>query len=127
MAKLEEDRMLTAAPGFWNDSVRAASVLREIKTNKFWIDFYQKAKSSVEDCAVLQEFFKAGEGSEQEMDVAYRNAIRELDDLEFRSTLNQPEDEMPAVVTINSGAGGTESQDWAEMLLRMYRMYGEKQ
>ncbi len=119
--------MLTSAPGFWNDSARAASVLREIKTNKFWIDFYQKAKSSVEDCAVLQEFYKGGEGSEQEMDAAYRNAVKELDDLEFRSTLNKPEDEMPAVVTINSGAGGTESQDWAEMLLRMYRMYGEKQ
>src|SRR5687768_12887636 len=82
---------------------------------------------SVEDFAVLFEFWKEGESSEQEVKEAYENALKDIEELEFKSTLNQPEDEMPAVLTINSGAGGTESQDWAEMLLRMYRMYGEKQ
>jgi peptide chain release factor 2 len=76
---------------------------------------------------VLLDFQKEGETTEEEVQVAYAAAVDALDELEFKSTLNEPEDEMPAVLTINSGAGGTESQDWAEMLLRMYRMYGEKQ
>jgi peptide chain release factor 2 len=76
---------------------------------------------------VLFEFWKAGEASEEETRAAYNKALVQLDDVEFKSTLNQPEDELPAVLQINSGAGGTESQDWAMMLLRMYRMYGEKQ
>jgi peptide chain release factor 2 len=83
--------------------------------------------SSVEDFAVLFDFWKEGEGSEEEVKTAYDKAIRQIEEAEFKSTLNEPEDELPAVLQINSGAGGTESQDWAEMLARMYRMYGEKQ
>jgi peptide chain release factor 2 len=76
---------------------------------------------------VLLDFRKSGEATEEETKQAHQNAIRMLDEAEFKSTLNQPEDELPGVLQINSGAGGTESQDWAEMLARMYRMYGEKQ
>ena len=76
---------------------------------------------------MLFEFWKEGEGSEEEVKTAYNKALQSIEDAEFKSTLNQPEDELPAVLQINSGAGGTESQDWAEMLARMYRMYGEKQ
>jgi peptide chain release factor 2 len=75
----------------------------------------------------LFEFWKAGEASEDETKQAYEKALQQIDEAEFKSTLNQPEDELPGVLQINSGAGGTESQDWAEMLARMYRMYGEKQ
>jgi peptide chain release factor 2 len=75
----------------------------------------------------LFDFWKAGEATEEETREAYDKALRHIEEAEFKSTLNQPEDELPAVMQINSGAGGTESQDWAEMLLRMYRMYGEKQ
>jgi peptide chain release factor 2 len=81
----------------------------------------------VEDFAVLFDFWKGGEATEEETREAYDKALRQIEEAEFKSTLNQPEDELPAVMQINSGAGGTESQDWAEMLLRMYRMYGEKQ
>jgi peptide chain release factor 2 len=81
----------------------------------------------VEDFVVLFDFWKAGEASEDETKQAYEKALQQLDEAEFKSTLNQPEDELPGVLQINSGAGGTESQDWAEMLARMYRMYGEKQ
>lgn len=81
----------------------------------------------MEDFAVLFDFWKAGEASEEETREAYNKALQQLDEAEFKSTLNQPEDELPGVLQINSGAGGTESQDWAEMLARMYRMYGEKQ
>lgn len=83
-------------------------------------------ESSVEDFAVLYEFWKAGEASEEEVKEAFIAAIRFIEEAEFKSTLNQAEDELPAVLQINSGAGGTESQDWAEMLARMYRMYGDK-
>jgi peptide chain release factor 2 len=76
---------------------------------------------------VLFEFWKEGEGTEEDVKSAYNKAIQAIEEAEFKSTLNQPEDELPAVMQINSGAGGTESQDWAEMLARMYRMYGEKQ
>ena len=76
---------------------------------------------------MLFEFWKAGEGSESEVKEAYQTALHKIDEAEFKSTLNEPEDELPGVLQINSGAGGTESQDWAEMLMRMYRMYGEKQ
>ena len=81
----------------------------------------------MEDFVVLFDFWKAGEATEEETREAYDKALARIEEVEFKSTLNQPEDELPAVMQINSGAGGTESQDWAEMLLRMYRMYGEKQ
>ncbi|WP_186774372.1 peptide chain release factor 2 [Chitinophaga pinensis] len=127
IAKIENDKQLTLAPGFWDDNARATSILKEIKVNKFWVDLYEAVQTSIEDSAVLLDFQKEGEASEEEVTQAYQSATIALDELEFKSTLNEPEDEMPAVLTINSGAGGTESQDWAEMLLRMYRMYGEKQ
>ncbi|GAA4317994.1 peptide chain release factor 2 [Compostibacter hankyongensis] len=101
--------------------------MKEIKVNRFWVDLYNKVNTAVEDCGVMLDFYKEGEASETEVEEAYQKAQAELEELEFKSTLNQPEDELPALLTINSGAGGTESQDWAEMLLRMYRMYGEKQ
>ena len=81
----------------------------------------------MEDFAVLFEFWKEGEGTEEDVRAAYDLALKKLEEAEFKSTLNQPEDELPGVLQINSGAGGTESQDWAEILARMYRMYGQKQ
>jgi peptide chain release factor 2 len=101
--------------------------LKEIKLNEYWVTLYGQVETAVEDFAVLFEFWKEGEGSEEEVKTAYDKALQSIDEAEFKSTLNQPEDELPAVLQINSGAGGTESQDWAEMLARMYRMYGEKQ
>ncbi|WP_291910367.1 peptide chain release factor 2 [Chitinophaga sp. CB10] len=127
LAKIENDKQLSLAPGFWDDNARATSILKEIKVNKYWVDLYDHVHTAIEDSAVLYDFFREGEATEEEVEQAYQAALAALEDLEFKSTLNQPEDEMPAVLTINSGAGGTESQDWAEMLLRMYRMYGEKQ
>ena len=88
---------------------------------------YESVDTAVEDFVVLFDFWKGGEASEEETREAYERAMSRIEEIEFKSTLNQPEDELPAVMQINSGAGGTESQDWAEMLLRMYRMYGEKQ
>jgi peptide chain release factor 2 len=91
------------------------------------VNLYEQVHADVEDFAVLFEFWKEGEGTEDDVKVAYEKALTSLEEAEFKSTLNQPEDELPAVLQINSGAGGTESQDWAEILARMYRMYGERQ
>lgn len=88
---------------------------------------FYTAETAVEDFAILFDFWKSGDATEEETKEAYEKALKELDDAEFKATLNEPEDELTAIVQINSGAGGTESQDWAEMLARMYRMYGEKQ
>jgi peptide chain release factor 2 len=101
--------------------------MKEIKVNEYWVDLYKQTGSAVEDFAVLFDFWKAGDATEEETKAAYDKALTMLDDAEFKATLNEPEDELPAVLQINSGAGGTESQDWAEILARMYRMYGEKQ
>ncbi len=88
---------------------------------------YEQTESAVEDFAVLFDFWKSGDATEEETREAFTKAAELIEDAEFKATLNQPEDNLPAVLQINSGAGGTESQDWAEMLARMYRMYGEKQ
>ncbi len=125
--KISADKQLSLSPGFWDDNARATSILKETKVDEYWVGLYEEVNTAVEDFAVLFEFWKEGEGTEEEVRTAYDAAIAQIEDAEFKSTLNQPEDELPAVLQINSGAGGTESQDWAQMLARMYRMYGEKQ
>jgi peptide chain release factor 2 len=101
--------------------------MKEIKLNEYWTGMYQHVEACVEDFVVLFEFWKGGDATEEETKIAYDQAMVAIEDAEFKSTLNKPEDELPAILQINPGAGGTESQDWAEMLLRMYTMYGEKQ
>ena len=115
------------SPGFWDDNKRATATMKEIKLNEFWTKLFLDVETSVEDFVVLFEFWKAGDATEEETKLAYDLAITTIEEAEFKSTLNKPEDELPAILQINPGAGGTESQDWAEMLLRMYTMYGEKQ
>ncbi|MBS1669167.1 MAG: peptide chain release factor 2 [Bacteroidetes bacterium] len=124
--KINEDRQLSLSPGFWNDNKRATEILKNIKLNEYWVKLFTQTETDVEDFAVLFDFWKSGDATEEETKEAYQKALQSLDEAEFKSTLNQPEDELPAVLQINSGAGGTESQDWAEMLARMYRMYGQK-
>lgn len=118
---------MSLSPGFWDDNTRATGIMKEIKVNEYWIHLFQNVASSVEDFAVLFEFWKGGDATELETKEAFDKAVLLIEDAEFKSTLNKPEDELPAIMQINPGAGGTESQDWAEMLLRMYSMYGDKQ
>ena len=101
--------------------------MKEIKVNEYWINMFNAVETAVEDFAVIFDFWKMNESTEEETKTAYDAAIEAVEDAEFKSTLNKPEDELVAILQINSGAGGTESQDWAEMLMRMYRMYGDKQ
>ena len=123
---LAGEEQLTHAPDFWNDSKRAERILKQIKEKKTWTDLFKETETSVDDAAVLLEFFKAGEVSENEVDEQYARAMKMVGDLEFQNMLSGEEDNLSAVMNINSGAGGTESQDWAEMLMRMYIRWGER-
>ncbi len=126
LLQIEEKQQLTLDPNFWSDSKQAEVVMKTIKSHKHWVNKFQAVETIVEDVEVLNEFQKEGEATEEEVDTRYEEAIKAVDDLEFRSTLNKPEDELNAILEINAGAGGTESCDWSEMLLRMYIMWGEK-
>src|ERR1043165_4203655 len=97
MTKAENDRQLSLSPGFWDDNDRAAGIMKEIRVNKYWTDLYEKVEQAVEDFAVLFDFWKEGEASEDEVKAAYDHAIAEMEELEFKSTLNEPEDELSAV------------------------------
>jgi peptide chain release factor 2 len=127
LQKIDKDKQMSMSPGFWDDNTRATGIMKEIKVNEYWVQLYYEVANSVEDFAVLFDFWKSGDATEQETQEAFNKAVASIEEAEFKSTLNKPEDELPAVLQINPGAGGTESQDWAEMLLRMYTMYGEKQ
>lgn len=113
-------------PDFWNDPERGKQIMKEIKTNESWVKVYDDIRTTLDDLEVLDEFQKEGEATEAEVDAKYEQAVEALDDAEFKSTLNKPEDELSCILEINAGAGGTESCDWSQMLLRMYTMYAEK-
>ncbi len=100
--------------------------MKTIKSHKNWVGQYETVATITDDAEVLLEFQKEGEATEEEVETKYKEAIEAIEDLEFRSTLNRPEDELGAILEINAGAGGTEACDWADMLLRMYKMWGEK-
>ncbi|MTB51428.1 peptide chain release factor 2 [Lewinella sp. W8] len=124
--EIEDLTQRSLDPNFWNDSKQAESIMKSLQSHKNWVKQYQTVADRVDDLEVLQEFLKEGEGTEEEVDRRYEETIAVLDDAEFRATLNRPEDELGAILEINAGAGGTEANDWADMLLRMYSMYVDK-
>ncbi len=124
--EIEDLTARTLDPDFWNDPKRAQGIQRKLGVNKKWIDAYHALAREVDDLEGLFEFQKEGSATEEEVDAQYARANEILEDAEFRGTLNQKEDELSAVMTINAGAGGTEACDWAAMLLRMYRMWAER-
>ncbi len=101
-------------------------MLHAIKNKKVWTDQFDAVNAAVEDTFVLYEFFQSGDASEAELDEQYKLALQELDDLEFKNMLSAEEDQLDAILQITAGAGGTESCDWAAMLMRMYIMWGER-
>jgi peptide chain release factor 2 len=126
LLQIREDEKLTQDPDFWNDPKKAEATMKQIRNKKLWTDAYQKCQSAVDDTQVLYEFFKEGEVDESELDEQYKLASTELEELEFKNMLSAEEDNLSAVLQITAGAGGTESCDWASMLMRMYIMWGEK-
>jgi peptide chain release factor 2 len=123
---IEEEEQKTQDPEFWNDPKSAEEQLRKIAQLKSWVEGFSTVKTAVEDLNILSEFLEAGESSEEEVIGQYSKALSLTEGLESKNMLRNEEDSLGAILKINSGAGGTESQDWAEMLMRMYLRYGEK-
>jgi len=124
--QIGEEEQRTHLEGFWDDPKEAEKILKQIRNMKVWTDGYEKVKTAVEDLEVLYEFFKEDGASEEEVKAAYDKALTEVEDLEFKNMLSSEEDSLNAVLQITAGAGGTESCDWAYMLMRMYKMWGDK-
>ena len=99
--------------------------MKKVRELKSWIEGYEQVTSAVEDLQVLFDFAKEGEATEEEVDEQYKETVRVLEDIEMRNMLRREEDHFGAIMKINSGAGGTESMDWASMLYRMYIRWGE--
>ncbi len=112
--------------GFWDDSKAAEKALKEIRSKKIWTDAFAEVHTLTEDLETLQEFYALGEVEETELNAEYDKALAALEELEFKKMMSGKEDQLSAVMEINPGAGGTESQDWADILNRMYIMWGEK-
>ncbi len=121
---MEEQK--TREPDFWNDPKEAEKNLKEISRLKSWTISFNKVKTAIEDLQVMMDFLSEGEGSEEEVEKLYEQAIEKIEDLEYRNMLRKVEDPLGAILKINAGAGGTESQDWANMLYRMYLRWGER-
>jgi len=126
LKQIEEEEKVTQLPEFWNDPQEAEHKLKDISKLKSWTQAYEEVKSSVDDLGVLVDFLNEGEAQEDEVDLQYRESLQLIENLESRIMLRNEEDEFGALLKINPGAGGTESQDWAEMLMRMYIRYGER-
>ncbi len=123
--QLEEEQLRTQDPGFWDDAKRAEEQMKKVKGIEKWIDGYKKVKTLVDELALAFDFYKEEMVTEEEVDAAYASTVEAIEELELRNMLRQEEDSMACVLKINSGAGGTESQDWASMLMRMYMRYAE--
>ncbi|MBK7221047.1 MAG: peptide chain release factor 2 [Saprospiraceae bacterium] len=126
LVQIVDKEQLAADPALWSNSEKAEQLLKELKTHKIWVAKYNDIADVVDETELLYEYQKEGEATEAEVDAIYKKAVDILDDVEFRTTLNQPEDAFSAILEINAGAGGTEACDWAEMLYRMYLMWAEK-
>lgn len=123
---IQDEEHQTLAPNFWDDPKKAEKHLKKIKEKKFWTDAYKRCQNAIDELEIAKEFFDSDALSEEELDEQYKNTVSLLEDLEMKNMLRSEEDRLGAILTINSGAGGTESCDWAEMLSRMYIMWGEK-
>ena len=117
--------MRTHDPSFWEDTKRAELQMQKVKSLKKWIDLFHEINDAAEELNLAYEFVKEGITSEEEVDAAYAKVKELIENLEFRNMLREEADQMSCVLKINSGAGGTESQDWASMLMRMYLRWGE--
>lgn len=115
----------TNADGFWDDPKAGKVIMRKMRDIKSWVNAYDEIVKANDDLGVLFDFAKEGEAEEEEVDKQYETTIQLVEDLEFRNMLHEEADQMSCVLKINSGAGGTESQDWAQMLMRMYLRYAE--
>jgi len=121
----EEEK--TLAPNFWDNPKEAQLLVQKIQSQKKWVTDYEKAVEMVEELQIMLEFYKEDAISAQEVEDFYAQALHHIENIEFRNMLSDEGDALSAVLQITAGAGGTESCDWASMLMRMYIMWANKQ
>lgn len=124
--EFEEEQLRTQAPDFWEDAERAQEQMKKVKGIEKWLKGYENVKTQADELQLAFDFYKDELVTEEDVDTAYAKVITDIEGLELMNMLRQEEDPMECVMKINSGAGGTESQDWASMLMRMYMRYGEQ-
>ena len=125
LIQVEEEQLRTQAPGFWDDPKKAEVQMKKVKDLQGWIDGYKQVKALADELQLAMDFYKEELVTEKEVDENYAKALDAVESLELKNMLREEADEMDCVLKINSGAGGTESQDWAQMLMRMYMRWGE--
>ena len=123
--QLEEEELRTQVPGFWDNQKEAEKQMKVVKGIRSWIDAYNNVKANVDELATAFEFYKEELVSEEEVDAQYKKTIDLFEDVELKNMLQGEEDHMNCILKINAGAGGTEAQDWAEQLQRLYMRYAE--
>ena len=123
--EFEEEQLRTQAPDFWEDPKSAQEQMKKVKGIQKWLDGYKTVRLYADELQLAFDFYKDEMVTEEEVDADYAKAIKAIEDLELKNMLRQKEDPMDCVLKINSGAGGTESQDWAQMLMRMYMRWAE--
>lgn len=123
--EFEEEQLRTQAPDFWDDPQRAQEQMKKVKALEKWINGYKEVRMCADELKLAFDFYKDDMLTEEEVDDDYSKAIQAIEKLELMNMLRQKEDSMDCVLKINSGAGGTESQDWAQMLMRMYMRWAE--
>ena len=126
MIEIQNEEEKTFAPDFWNNAKEAEIIVRNIRSKKKWVEGYESGASKLEELQILMEFFNEGDATEEEVQLQFEATLEIIEDLEFKNMLSDEGDSMSAVLQITAGAGGTESCDWAAMLMRMYLMWGEK-
>jgi len=125
VVEIAKEEEVTLEADFWNDAKSAEKILKEIKIKKAWVNSFEAVSTAFEDLETLFEFYEGGDVGEAEMEQEYKKTEALIEALEVKKMLSHEEDALSAMLEINAGAGGTESQDWAEMLVRMYIMWGE--
>lgn len=124
--QLKEEELKTQDPTFWDDPKKAEEKMKHIRGLKFWVETFDRTATAVADLDVLAEFVREGMAEESELNAQYATLLDEIEELELKNMLSNEEDGLSAVLQITAGAGGTESCDWASMLMRMYLMWGQK-
>lgn len=124
--QLQEEELRTQDPDFWSNQKAAEAQMKKVKTLKSWIQGFEGVRQATEELQLAFDYFHEQIVSETEVDQAYDKALKEVESLEMKNMLSHEEDQMSAVLKIVAGAGGTEAQDWADMLMRMYLRYCEK-
>ena len=125
IVQVEEEQLRTQAPGFWDDAKKAEAQMKKVKGLQAWIDGYKEVNNRTEEAEMAMELYREEMVEEQEVDDAYARALTAIEELELKNMLRGEADDMDCVLKINSGAGGTEAQDWASMLMRMYMRWAE--